>query len=276
MQEGLTTAGGPLTITSPLNTPQGPLHTVIDTRYTAQNLAVPPRREDEMHASQKDHLQLCIDTYLREDRHYDIMDFGSRVAPNPSATHQDLLAKVEYSMIGVDILPGPGVDVVMPKPYSIPLKSNCMDVIISGSTFEHVPFFWVSFLEMCRVLRPGGLLFVTAPSRGHVHGVQDPWRFYPDGMRALAAFGRMNLREAHTDLPPRLPQSRRFNYAGINTRNAYWGDSIGVFQKPKRYSYAVRLALLSSKWWANRVGGLDVVPKPDPLPARRSITGSRS
>ncbi|HEY5847032.1 MAG TPA: class I SAM-dependent methyltransferase [Microlunatus sp.] len=224
-----------------------------------------------MHASGRAHMQLCIETYLRRRRHYEVVDFGSRSATNPEGTHTDLFARYDCSFTGVDILAGPGVDVVMKKPYRIPLKSNSVDLIISGQTFEHIPFFWVSFLEMIRILKPGGLIFITAPSRGHEHATMDLWRYYPDSMRALAAFGRMRLLEMHTDLPPRVAGTRRLNYSGIDARNAYWGDSVGVFRKPKQYSKLVVFAREPLIWWANRVGGIEHIQKPSPLPERKAV-----
>lgn len=106
---------------------------------------------------------------------------------------------------------------------------------ITGSAFEHIPFMWASFLEISRVLRPGGLIFLTAPSRGHIHFDMDCWRFYPDSMRALAAFSRMNLLEAHTDMPPKHPRGG-VDYALVDYDRNYWGDTVGVFRKPRHYS----------------------------------------
>jgi hypothetical protein len=49
------------------------------------------------------------------------------------------------------------------------------------------------------VLKPNGYLFLTAPSRGHHHSTYDLWRYYPDGMRALAAQADLRLLAAYTD-----------------------------------------------------------------------------
>ena len=133
-----------------------------------------------------------------------IVDLGSRISSNQHRTHRELFDHDDHEYIGVDVLDGPNVDVVMTKPYSIPVRSNSADLVISGQTFEHIPFMWASILEITRVLKPGGHAFITAPSRGHIHNVQDCWRFYPDGMRALAAWSRLELREAFTDFPPRV------------------------------------------------------------------------
>jgi SAM-dependent methyltransferase len=101
---------------------------------------------------------------------------------------------------GVDMEPGPGVDIVVHKPYRYPISSRSADLVISGQSFEHMEFFWLAWLEMCRIVRPGGLIFLLAPSRGPEHRYPvDCWRFYPDGFRALAKWAGVCLLEVSTD-----------------------------------------------------------------------------
>lgn len=224
-----------------------------------------------MHPSAHAHMKLCVQTYLSTDRTYRVVDLGSRVSPGQSATHRGLLADYTCEIIGVDIKPGRNVDVVMTKPYRLPIRSNSADVIFSGQAFEHIPFFWASFLEMARVLTRGGYIFLTAPSRGHPHDVYDCWRYYPDGLRALAAYAGLELVEAHTDFPP-LRDGRRHNYAEIDAAKYYWGDSVAVYRKPQRYPFLrVGLVREAMVWWANRVGDLRAIPAPLPLPGRSRI-----
>ena len=212
-----------------------------------------------MHTSAMNHMQLSVDTYLKKDRHYDVLDFGSQAAGN-GRTHREVLVDYDVDYVGVDVVAGENVDVVMRKPYRIPMKANSFDLVITGSAFEHIPFMWASFLEITRVLRPGGLIFLTAPSRGHIHFEMDCWRFYPDSMRALAAFARIQLLEAHTDMPPKHPRGG-VDYAGVDYDRNYWGDTAGVFRKPQNYSYLVRPVREVIIWWANRVNGIEHVPR---------------
>ncbi|MBS0453412.1 MAG: methyltransferase domain-containing protein [Proteobacteria bacterium] len=88
--------------------------------------------------------------------------------------------------LGLDGTDGPGVDRVVAWDQPLPLADGCTDVVLSSSALEHDPFFWQSFLEMLRLLRPGGLLYINAPSNHdfHRHPV-DCWRFYPDAGHAL-------------------------------------------------------------------------------------------
>lgn len=213
-----------------------------------------------MHASARESMRTCIEKYLSSDQYYRVLDFGSRISRGQEWTHRDLLEGYNCTVRGADIADGRNVDIVMQQPYRLPMASASVDVIITGQAFEHIPFFWASFLELARVLRPGGLIFLTAPSRGHVHDAQDCWRYYPDGMRSLAAFSRLRLREASTDFPP-TSKGRRHDYSAIDATQNYWGDTVGVFQKPRKYSLLVQAAREPIIWWANRVGGIDHVPE---------------
>ena len=142
----------------------------------------------------------------------------------------------------------------MTKPYSIPAASKSQDVVISGSVFEHIPFFWASMLEVARVLRPGGLWFVTVPSRGHKHSAIDCWRFYPDGLRAMAAASHLTLLESHVHYPP-MTEDARHDYPRIDAKNHYWGDAVAVYRKPERYPLEMHAIRPVVRWWANRAGG---------------------
>lgn len=220
-----------------------------------------------MHPSSVEHVEHCIRTYLDKDRHYRVLDIGSWARPH-EVTHRDLLAGYRSSYFGVDITDGFNVDRVLSKPYRIPLRSGTVDLVVSGQVFEHVPFVWATMFEVARVLRPDGLAFVVAPSRGHPHNVQDLWRFYPDGMRALAAHSGLGLLEAHTDFPPTRSDGRH-DYASIDP-GRYWGDSVAVFRRPQQRpgprALAARAIITA---WANHVGGIEDIPRPKRLPARR-------
>ncbi|MFM9367035.1 methyltransferase domain-containing protein [Streptomyces sp. Da 82-17] len=220
-----------------------------------------------MHRSAYEQMALCIEEYMPTDRRQRVVDLGSRISDGQKLTHQELLKGRDIDYCGVDVWDGPNVDRVMTKPYRVPVKSNSADFLLSGQAFEHIPFFWASMLEIARVLRPGGIAFVTAPSRGHVHDQQDCWRYYPDGFRALAAYTKLELVEAYTDFPPK--NGIWHSYKSIDAKHAYWGDTVGVFRKPKGYPrLTMTFVRATTRWWANRVGGVEGVPLPEPLAKR--------
>jgi SAM-dependent methyltransferase len=93
--------------------------------------------------------------------------------------------------IGADVEVGPGVDIVVAPSKPLPIADETVDLAISTSVFEHDPFFWETFLDLLRVLRPGGYIYVNAPSNGAFHRhPTDQWRFYPDAGKCLVAWAR--------------------------------------------------------------------------------------
>ena len=113
-----------------------------------------------------------------------IVEIGSRGEGGGSLRG---VAPVGCSYVGLDIHEGPGVDVVMYDPYEFPLLDGSFDCVVCSSVFEHVEFFWLTFVEMVRVCKPGGYIYANAPSNGIVHRCPvDCWRFYPDAGVALA------------------------------------------------------------------------------------------
>lgn len=204
----------------------------------------------------------CIDTYMQKDRHYDLLDFGSFTNVGQTLNHRMLLDGYDCSITGVDIQAGLNVDIQMTEPYRIPVASDSQDIVITGQVFEHVPFPFASMLEIARVLRTGGYLFMTVPSRGHFHSTYDLWRFYPDSMRAFAAYAELSLIAAYADWPPETPE-KRHDYAAIDIRGHYWGDTAGVFQKPKwKFSPWRNLNRRITLRHANQIGDLGGVPRP--------------
>jgi SAM-dependent methyltransferase len=223
-------------------------------------------------------MALSVQRYMEKGRRYDVLDFGSGTSPNQTLTHRSILEEYDVAYTGVDVREGNNIDIEMPKPYKIPAKSRSFDVVLTGQVFEHVPFFWASLLEIARVMRPRAYLLMTVPSRGHEHTDQDCWRVYPDGLKAMAAWSRLNLVEAFTDFPEPLPpdgarRRRKHDFARIDMENYYWGDTVGVFRKPKKYpelrAAVLRAAVLT---WANRIGGIEHVGAAKPK-GRKDVLG---
>ena len=170
-----------------------------------------------MHNSSFEHMRRVVEGYLDRNRPLDAIDIGSY---DVNGSYRVLFDAANWRYTGVDLEAGPGVDVVLKSPYKLPFPTASADVVLSGQAFEHVEFFWLTWLEMIRVLKPGGLIFLIAPSRGPEHRYpQDCWRFYPDGYRALAKFGGCELLEVSTDWEPHPDPG-----------SAAWGDTVGVFR----------------------------------------------
>ncbi|MBN9627290.1 class I SAM-dependent methyltransferase [Acidovorax sp.] len=171
-----------------------------------------------MHTSSLEHVQRLVDHYLTECQELEVIDIGSC---DVNGSYKAFFSRPGWGYTGVDLAPGPNVDVVLNSPYKLPFASHSVDVVVSGQAFEHVEFFWLTWLEMTRILRPGGYIFLVAPSRGPEHRYpQDCWRFYPDGFRALGQYGDLEILETTTDWTPHAAED-----------SAAWGDTVGVFRQ---------------------------------------------
>ena len=119
-----------------------------------------------------------------------VIEVGSMVVAGGSLRE---VATEGCNYVGIDCDVGPGVDIVATDPYAFPTVSNVADAVVSSSTFEHADFFWLTFLEMCRICKPGGYIYINVPSNGYVHRHPvDCWRFYPDAAQALTKWAARN------------------------------------------------------------------------------------
>lgn len=154
-----------------------------------------------------------------------IMDLGSLDVVG-NYTYREIFNCPNWTYTGVDMAEGNNVDIVLKNPYAWrEIKSNSVDVFISGQAFEHVEYVWILMLEVFRVLKPGGICCIIAPAGGFEHRYPvDCWRFYTDGMNALAKFSGMTTVEAYTQWEPE-------GYSADNSD--VWQDSVLVCNKRK-------------------------------------------
>ncbi len=66
---------------------------------------------------------------------------------------------------GVDLQPGPGVDLACPG-HLLALPTASFDTVISAECFEHNPFWRETLANMLRMLRPGGLVTISCATTG--------------------------------------------------------------------------------------------------------------
>jgi SAM-dependent methyltransferase len=174
-----------------------------------------------MHKSAYNNAIKFYEKYCKNDiesKH--ILDVGSW---DSNGCLKPIFQKAQY--IGLDVQSGPNVDVVS-NSNNMPFNNEQFDIIISTSCFEHDEMFWLTFLEMCRVLKGGGYIYICAPSSGPYHPIgcpSDSWRFYPDSWRSLCRWAiknnfDMKLVESYIDSSYYPPDDN-------------WKDSIGIFRK---------------------------------------------
>jgi SAM-dependent methyltransferase len=177
-----------------------------------------------MHLSSLKNMQKFVDEYLSGEvgRPLKILDLGST---EMGACYRPIFEKSGWNYIGADLQAGPNVSLVLKDPYAWrEVPTGSVDVLISGQVLEHVEYFWITMLEISRVLKPGGLACLVVPSSGPEHRYPvDCWRFYRDGMLALGQFARLENLQAFTC----------WDDSG-DPGSDFWHDSVGVFRKPSR------------------------------------------
>jgi SAM-dependent methyltransferase len=172
-----------------------------------------------MHNTAMRHGKLFFDNYVEDRGDLTIVDIGAQDVNGSLRS----VAPPSCKYIGVDFAEGRGVDVVIDDPYALPFDDASVDVCISSSCFEHSEFFWLSFLEAIRILKPTGLLYLNVPSNGYFHRFPvDCWRFYPDSGVALQNWAVRN------DYDVALLES----FIG-KQKSGVWNDFVAVFARSR-------------------------------------------
>ena len=113
----------------------------------------------------------------------DVLDVGSY---NVNGTFRPLVEQRGWNYTGLDTVAGPNVDIIAQDPFAFTFDDDAFDVVLSGSTMEHVTAIWRWVPELVRVLKPGGLLAIHTHWKFPEHRYPvDCWRIMPDGMRYL-------------------------------------------------------------------------------------------
>lgn len=154
-----------------------------------------------MHKNSHSKMEWFKNTYLNISSNLDILDVGS-LDGKGNYNYSDIFNEKNWKYVGLDIQAGNNVDIVVSDIYNwFEIKDNTYDVVISGQFFEHLEFFWLTMLQIERVLKPGGYVCIITPSNGPKHGgdMLNCYRFYEDGLRAMAKYANLNVLHASVD-----------------------------------------------------------------------------
>lgn len=185
-----------------------------------------------MHASAIENGRKFFELYWQTE-FTSILDVGSLDVNGSLRTY----APPEAFYTGIDLIAGNGVDLVLDDPYKYPFADGTIDMVVSTSCFEHDEMFWLTFLEMARVVSERGFVYINAPSRWSYHHRPDRWRFYPDAASALEKWAQRN------GSPVRMVET-------FLTLSDIWGDNVMIFTKRPAFtpqSY-LRDAVSGAEW----------------------------
>jgi ubiquinone/menaquinone biosynthesis C-methylase UbiE len=108
-----------------------------------------------------------------------VLDVGGRVQP-----YRPLLAGRVASYVAVDLRRTHLTNVVG-SAEQLPFPDNRFDLAICTQVLQYISDPQAAIREISRVLKPGGHLFLSAPSACPSDADEECWRFLPAGLRHL-------------------------------------------------------------------------------------------
>jgi SAM-dependent methyltransferase len=132
-----------------------------------------------------------------------VLELGSR---DPYAEVRNIVMPLQPAQYtGVDLIPGPGVDVVCPAERLLDrFAPESFDLVVSTEVLEHVRDWRRVVHNLKSLLREDAILISTTRSRGYeFHGYPlDFWRFEPEDISEIFGDLEVETIERDTDDPP--------------------------------------------------------------------------
>jgi len=127
--------------------------------------------------------RLIFNSWAREisGGHLTVLDVGGRYQP-----YRPLFADRLQRYVAIDVEATEFVDVIADA-QSLPFATASFDVVIATQVFEYIAKPDHAAKEMCRVLKPGGVVLASLAACAPRFGDTEYWRFTPLGLRTLLA-----------------------------------------------------------------------------------------
>ncbi|HVE98215.1 MAG TPA: methyltransferase domain-containing protein [Mycobacteriales bacterium] len=156
-----------------------------------------------------------------------VLELGSRAR---SGNVRRDLVPTGWTYVGVDILPGPNVDVVADAhTLSRHVEPGSIDAVFSFSTFEHLAMPWRVAVELNKVLTDGALVLVTSHQTYPLHDEPwDYWRFSSHAWPALfnAGTGFEVVASAMGEPAAVVPHAVHPTVAHLDRSSAFLGSAV--------------------------------------------------
>ena len=162
-----------------------------------------------------------------------VLDVGSQSIPGQEDSYKIFFNEPPFQYIGLDMMEGYNVDIVVKHAYQWnEIPDDFCNILITGQTFEHIEFPWLTMAEIARVLKPDGLVCVIVPSRQSMHRYPvNCQNYFGDGLIALAKYVGLNTLHASTNRAP-LKASFEWYAKGIQ-------DTMFIAKKPNNWKSKV-------------------------------------
>jgi SAM-dependent methyltransferase len=123
--------------------------------------------------------------FLDKNKSYTLFDYGCGIKP-----YEYLLKDYCNSYIGADIGNNPKAEINIKPGGNVPVENSSFDIVLSSQVLEHVEDVFQYLNECNRVLKKGGLLFLST------HGT---WQYHssPIDVQRWTSYGLKKLVEGH-------------------------------------------------------------------------------
>lgn len=125
-----------------------------------------------------------------------VLDVG---ALNVNGSARDVIGEVD-EYVGVDLVEGPGVDVVLNAHELTTELAGGFDVVLCLEMLEHDSAPWLTTAQLAAMAKPSGIVLVTARGNGFpLHNEPDCFRFLEAGFRAVLEAGGLEVLRIQPD-----------------------------------------------------------------------------
>jgi SAM-dependent methyltransferase len=117
-----------------------------------------------------------------------ILDVGGETFANQKGQGydmDDIFRRMGFEYVNLDIQEGEGVNIVDDACEMSKVADESYGSVMCTETLEHVNYPFKVITQCMRVLKPGGVILVSAPFLYPEHGKYDLWRFTPQGIKFL-------------------------------------------------------------------------------------------
>jgi len=140
----------------------------------------------------------------------DVLDIGSH---DYNGNFSPIVKNLKPSkFIGIDIIPGPGVDIVCSGEEVVEkFGKNSFDVVVASELMEHARNWREVISNIKNVCKTNGIIFITTRSKGfRLHGYpHDYWRYELDDMRKIFSDCEILVLESDKQAPGVFVKARK-------------------------------------------------------------------
>lgn len=174
------------------------------------------------HVQQRDFIAKVKSFFPEFFKNVNVLEVGSL---NINGTVRDFFES--KSFLGLDLMEGPGVDLVCPGKDYLIKPGEVWDVVISTECFEHDKDWKETFQNMYDLTRGSGMVMFTCASQGrHEHGTT---RTSPQDSPATTDYYENRVEKDFTDAFPIADMFSKyaFEYNPVTCDLYFWGIKNG-------------------------------------------------